>query len=69
MSMPLHSEGNRTDFTFDGKTLIGQVIAVIEGPVVSGYQCEHQYIIQDSGGKRYRVMESNVSTPYGENDD
>ena len=73
MSMPLHSVGNRTDFTvFEWglqKTLIGQVIEVIEGPVVRGYQCEHQYVIQDSGGQRYRVRESNVSTPYGPNDD
>lgn len=73
MSMPLHSEGNYTDFTFfeKGKNVLkmGRVEQVIEGPVVYGVQCEHQYVIVDSGGHRYRVAESNVSTPYGPNDD
>lgn len=72
-SRPLHSVGNRTDFTFLEwglqQTKIGRIEEVLEGPCINGYQCEHVYIIVDSGGKRYRIGESQVSTPYGPHDD
>lgn len=71
--MPLHSVGNYTDFTFfengENKMKLGRIEEVIEGPILLGFQCEHQYVIVESGGRRYRVAESNVSTPYGPNDD
>lgn len=75
---PLCKVGDRTDFIgyISGRwpypsqdaNLVGTVTEVIRGPVISGVQCEHQYIIK-SGHQFYRVAESQVSTPYGECDD
>lgn len=76
---PIAKRDDRTDFqVYQGnepgtglplyRTLVGTVLDVIRGPVWYGIQMEHQYIIV-SNNQRYRVDESNVSTPYGPDDD
>lgn len=68
MADPICKVGDRTDFVFSGQSLVGEVTAVIEGPIKYGLQMEHQYTML-SNGDRYRVFESNVSTPCGPWDD
>lgn len=74
MADPICKVGDRTDFIFfdshrrGNVNLTGEVIAVHPGLHFAGILCEHQYTIK-SGNDRYRVAESNVSTPFGPWDD
>lgn len=64
---PLCNIGDRTDFVFDGDMLVGTVEEVHIGEIRYGCQMEHQYTIR-SNNVLYRVAESNVSSPYDEED-
>ncbi len=70
MSEPIAKVGDRTDFTAwpNKMPMVGRIEEVIPGPMYGSYQCEHQYVIT-CNNQRFRVQESNVSTPYGTWDD
>lgn len=69
MAEPIAKEGDRTDVqiwnmrtqSYDNR--IGTILAVHDGG-----EFEHQYSV-DVQGERWRLNESNISTPYGPWDD
>ena len=65
---PLHKVGNRTDFTFNGQSMVGTVVGVHKLAAVGPLPTRYNYSIE-SNGQRYYVLGENVSTPYGEWDD
>lgn len=69
MTQPICKVGDRTDFLlydFPNREDINRVGEVIE--VIDGQGFEHQYVIK-CGNDQYRVHESRVSTPFGDDDD
>jgi hypothetical protein len=77
MSQPIAEIGDRADFMgwvagsypYPGRSvnMVGTVVDVIEGAIhwPTGVQFEHQYRMETNDGKRYRIAESDLSTPYG----
>jgi hypothetical protein len=60
---PIAAEGDRVDFVYNGRSMIGVVAEVINNTPFM-----HEYRI-DSNNQRYRMFEQNISTPYGPHDD